>query len=503
MLEPSRDANANLEHKTRSELAATIERRLVDIETRWLARVQQELLDNPSSVTSTELKDAIGEYLSALAKAIRGDASIDAGGGAAWADVAREHGLTRVRLGFDIGQLVSEFILLRKSMVEIAREEHLIVHDSQGERLADLIDAAIAVSVKSYIESRDIATRRQQAEHVGFLTHELRNPLATASMAAGRLRKRPELVAAEGKTLDMLERGLTRLRDLIDKVLLTERFEAQEMECRPVDTSLGRIVTEAVRAAKFEASQKEVAFVAEYDPELLVHVDPDLTSSALQNIVDNAVKFTDRGRDRAPGGERRLGGDRPRSRRLRRAVVRGAEVGLRAVQAGTSRQSWHRARAGDCAPSRGGAGRTHRRRIGRPEGVPLLVDASEAAAVRCQMARILMVNDEKDLLTLCQVALEESGHEVEILTNGAKAVECARRWKPNLMVIDWVMPDMDGHAIMSTLKSCPDTKSIPVLMMSALRDGATRAKLVGANSFLAKPFSEDDLVGAVNGVLAS
>ena len=119
------------------------------------------------------------------------------------------------------------------------------------------------------------------------------------------------------------------------------------------------------------------------------------------------------------------------------------------------------------------------------------------------MARILMVNDEKDLLTLCQVALEESGHEVEILTNGAKAVECARRWKPNLMVIDWVMPDMDGHAIMSTLKSCPDTKSIPVLMMSALRDGATRAKLVGANSFLAKPFSEDDLVGAVNGVLAS
>ena len=296
MLEPSRDANANLEHKTRSELAATIERRLVDIETRWLARVQQELLDNPSSVTSTELKDAIGEYLSALAKAIRGDASIDAGGGAAWADVAREHGLTRVRLGFDIGQLVSEFILLRKSMVEIAREEHLIVHDSQGERLADLIDAAIAVSVKSYIESRDIATRRQQAEHVGFLTHELRNPLATASMAAGRLRKRPELVAAEGKTLDMLERGLTRLRDLIDKVLLTERFEAQEMECRPVDTSLGRIVTEAVRAAKFEASQKEVAFVAEYDPELLVHVDPDLTSSALQNIVDNAVKFTDRGR---------------------------------------------------------------------------------------------------------------------------------------------------------------------------------------------------------------
>jgi DNA-binding response OmpR family regulator len=119
------------------------------------------------------------------------------------------------------------------------------------------------------------------------------------------------------------------------------------------------------------------------------------------------------------------------------------------------------------------------------------------------MARILMVNDEKDLLALCQETLQESGHEVEVLTNGAKAVECARRWKPNLMVIDWVMPDMDGHTIMTTLKSLPDTKAIPVLMMSALRDGATRAKLVGAKSFLAKPFSADDLLGAVNELLRS
>jgi signal transduction histidine kinase len=296
MPDTSTDANGELERQKRSELAATIERRLGDIERRWLKRVQQELSDKANSVPPTDLRDAIGEYLAALAKTVRGEASMEAGGEAAWADVAREHGVTRVRLGFDIRQLVTEFILLRKSMVEIAQEEGLIVHDSQGERIADLIDAAIAVSVKSYIESRDIATRRQQAEHVGFLTHELRNPLATASMAASRLRRRPDLMAAEVKTIEMLERGLTRLRDLIDKVLTAERFEAQEMECRPVDVSLGGIVTEAIRPAQFEAGQKGVAFVAEYDPELIVHVDPGLTSSALQNLVDNAVKFTDRGR---------------------------------------------------------------------------------------------------------------------------------------------------------------------------------------------------------------
>jgi DNA-binding response OmpR family regulator len=113
------------------------------------------------------------------------------------------------------------------------------------------------------------------------------------------------------------------------------------------------------------------------------------------------------------------------------------------------------------------------------------------------MARILILNDEADLLKLCQMVLEERGHEVEIMTSGDRAVMRARKWRPDLVVIDWVMPDMEGGAIMSAMRSSAEAADIPILVMSALRDGAARAALYGAQRFLAKPFTAEELVAAV------
>jgi signal transduction histidine kinase len=307
MSEPGGDAGSvpdNQSRARRSLLAGTIERRLSDIEGRWLEKVKAELTDDHKSIAPTDLRDAIAEYLARLAEALRGGESIESGGTAVWSEVAREHALTRVRLGFDVEQLVREFILLRRVLFDVAREEKVLVNDLQGDRLADLIDAAIARAVKSYIESRDLSARRAEAEHIGFLTHELRNPLSTAIMATTRLRKKAEVEAAEGDTLDMLERALHRIRSLIDGTLLTQRLQAREMECRPIDISLGKIMTDATRAAELEANQKGIEFIVSYDGEVQIYVDPGLTTSAVQNVVDNAVKFTDRGRVDVVGEDR-------------------------------------------------------------------------------------------------------------------------------------------------------------------------------------------------------
>jgi signal transduction histidine kinase len=94
----------------------------------------------------------------------------------------------------------------------------------------------------------------------------------------------------------MLERSLNRLRAHIDTMLLTQRLDANEVEARPVDINLGQIMADATKAAELEAHQKGVDFRTHYDPDVELHVDPGLTTSALQNVVDNAVKFTDRGR---------------------------------------------------------------------------------------------------------------------------------------------------------------------------------------------------------------
>lgn len=118
------------------------------------------------------------------------------------------------------------------------------------------------------------------------------------------------------------------------------------------------------------------------------------------------------------------------------------------------------------------------------------------------MARILIVNDEMDLLKLCQDALQDAGHDADIVTSGDIAVERARHGRLDLIVVDWVMPDMDGNAVIARLKGLPDTKDLPVLAMSALRDGAVRAEMAGADRFLPKPFDADDLVDAVKQTLA-
>lgn len=289
------DTSAEIDRRQRDLLADAIISRLDDIENRWLELVREQVGAQGRDISSTDLKNAIRDYISKLADALRGEETVEHGGTAAWADLAREHALTRVRLGFDIDQLVREFILLRRVLFQIAREEKLISSELQTERLADLISSAIATAVRAYVDSRDVADRRTQAEHIGFVTHELRNPLSTAILAAKRLRQRPEIPASERKTLDLLDRGLEQLRALVDGILLTQRLDAREVECRPEPMALERVMADAIRAAELVAKNKGLCFVADYDPETIVRVDPGLTVSALQNVVDNAVKYTDEG----------------------------------------------------------------------------------------------------------------------------------------------------------------------------------------------------------------
>lgn len=118
------------------------------------------------------------------------------------------------------------------------------------------------------------------------------------------------------------------------------------------------------------------------------------------------------------------------------------------------------------------------------------------------MARILIVNDEIDLLLLCQETLRESGHDVEISTSGRDAIDRVRKTRPDLLIVDWIIPDMDGAALLANVKAIPGMDSIPALAISALQDGAMVAARAGADDFLQKPFGADELVDAVSQVLA-
>ena len=117
------------------------------------------------------------------------------------------------------------------------------------------------------------------------------------------------------------------------------------------------------------------------------------------------------------------------------------------------------------------------------------------------MARILVANDNPDLVELCQSLLEHDGHVVETLTNGARVLELTRTWRPDLVLLDWVMPKMDGGAATRALRAQASTASIPILMMSGSADGEAQARDAGADAFLCKPFRPSDLLRHVADLL--
>jgi signal transduction histidine kinase len=275
-----------------SQLATIIDDNRAEIERRWLERMKEEM-DRSGAIELTQLRDGMPDYLMGIVKMLReGHEVQEADARNVWQKVAREHGVTRVRIGFDIGQLVREFVVLRHVIRDVTLE-HGNAREALEAVLADILDAAIGEAVRAYVQARDHEARRKQAEHIGFLTHELRNPLGTATLTASQLRR--ELGPEHGRSLERLERSHRRLSELIESVLQAERVDAGQFRTHPVHASLGKVLDSAFETAEAAAVAKGLAFRASFDSEIDLRVDPLLTRSAIQNLTENAIKFTDHG----------------------------------------------------------------------------------------------------------------------------------------------------------------------------------------------------------------
>jgi DNA-binding response OmpR family regulator len=119
------------------------------------------------------------------------------------------------------------------------------------------------------------------------------------------------------------------------------------------------------------------------------------------------------------------------------------------------------------------------------------------------MGRILVVNDEPDLLAMCEMTLESEGHDVRTISDGVDIVETARSFRPDVIVLDWVIPGTSGEVLLDQLQATPDTRPIPVLVMTALDGIDMHARLLGARNVLRKPFRAHQLNAEVNRLAAS
>jgi two-component system sensor histidine kinase/response regulator len=109
---------------------------------------------------------------------------------------------------------------------------------------------------------------------------------------------------------------------------------------------------------------------------------------------------------------------------------------------------------------------------------------------------ILIVDDVQTNVMLVQAILKKEGYSLLTAENGAKALQIAQEKHPNLMLLDIMMPEMDGYEVLQRLKSNPETNNIPVIIMSALNDMPSIVKgyQLGATEYITKPFQRDELL---------
>lgn len=117
--------------------------------------------------------------------------------------------------------------------------------------------------------------------------------------------------------------------------------------------------------------------------------------------------------------------------------------------------------------------------------------------------RILVVDDSEDNLYLMQFVLEAQGYKVELSSSGKQALDWAKHYHPDLILLDLMMPQMNGDEVIEQLRSDKATSAIPVFLVTANKCfGWTEAKTIGANGVIYKPVDFDRLMFQVTKILS-
>lgn len=117
------------------------------------------------------------------------------------------------------------------------------------------------------------------------------------------------------------------------------------------------------------------------------------------------------------------------------------------------------------------------------------------------MTRVLVIDDEPAIADVLRMLLEFRGHEVLVANDGSRGYATAQRQAPDVIVLDLMMPVMDGFATLDALRSDERTEAIPVVILSALSSAEVKQRChdMGVRAILQKPYKPEDLLRAVEG----
>ncbi|HKL24983.1 MAG TPA: response regulator [Desulfuromonadales bacterium] len=118
--------------------------------------------------------------------------------------------------------------------------------------------------------------------------------------------------------------------------------------------------------------------------------------------------------------------------------------------------------------------------------------------------KILIVEDEESLLKLESILLTSKGYDVEGVADGLAALEAIKQSQPDLVLLDIMLPEIDGFEVCRRIKEDPETRNIPVIMLTAKksREDMARGEQVGADWYITKPFKSAMVIETIQRFIA-
>jgi signal transduction histidine kinase/CheY-like chemotaxis protein len=385
-----------------------------------------------------------------------------------------------------------------------------------GERTLDLIttfaaQGAIAIQNAQLFRELEVAGRHK-SEFLASMSHELRTPLNAVIGFSDVLLERMfgDLNERQEEYVRDIRDSGRHLLELINEILDLSKVEAGRMELEPAAVSLPGLLEYALAMVRERAARHGIALTLEVAPEVgVIWVDELKLKQVVLNLLSNAVKFTPDGgsvdvRAEIAGTEAQvivrdtgIGIDAADHERIFEAFQRG---GREARSEGTGLGLTLSKRIVELhggriwMSSRPGAGSTFGFAVPVSQDVPDQVPA--AVAAERDMETVLVVEDDPHSVELLTVYLEGAGYRVAVARDGVDGLELARRVRPRAVVLDILLPRVDGWDLLTRLKADPATADSPVVVVSML-DERGKGLALGAVEYLVKPVGREELLEAL------
>jgi PAS domain S-box-containing protein len=352
---------------------------------------------------------------------------------------------------------------------------------------------------------------KNKNDFLAMLSHELRNPLAPIKNSLYVLEETEPGSAQAKRAQTVIARQVAQLARLVEDLLDVTRISRGKVQLRTTRVELGTVLRQAAEDHRTTFSERGITLTLQVESEPVVSGDPARLSQVIGNLLQNAAKFTPTGGHVLLALEAGEGTARIR--------VRDTGAGMDPDTLGRLFQPFVQADV-TLARTNGGlglglalvkglvemhGGSVHAASDGPGTGAELVVElpishdaavVSESRAAPSPVARrVLVVEDNLDGAESLRELLALNGHEVEVAYRGADGIAKARDWRPDVVLCDIGLPDINGHDVARAFRSDPLLRSVFLVALTgyALPADLERASEAGFNEHLAKPACIDRL----------